>query len=101
MIPNIETEEARLFWGSKHKCNKMKSIIAFSSDLDNANDNLRRHGYTLQWRKKAIRAFGKYVNIPSMQGIPFSSLDTPWWVCMPISGDTPPPFVRAWIDSQN
>ena len=93
----IETEEARLFWASRHKCNKMKSIIAFSLDLDNANDNLRRFGYTLQWRKKAIRAFGQYANLPHMAGIPFSEISTPWWECMPVNGDVNKSVLR-WMD---
>ena len=96
----ITTEEARLFWASRHKCNKMKSIIAFSLNLDNANDNLRRFGYSLQWRKKAIRAFGKYVNMPEMQGIPFSGLDVPWWVCMPVNGPVTT-YVLRWMDRMN
>lgn len=97
----VETPEAFKFWGSKHKCNKMKSIIAFSLDLDNANDNLRRYGYTLQWRKKAIRHFGRYVNTPSMVGIPFSELSTPWWECMGYDPTPPPPTVAMWMDAMN
>ncbi len=97
----IETPEAEKFWGSIHKCNKMKSIIAFSLNLDNANDNLRRYGYTLSWRKKAIRHFGVYVNTPSMVGIPFSELSTPWWECMSFDPTPPPPFVAAWMDNMN
>lgn len=97
----IKTPEAEAMWGSRHKCNRMKSIIAFSLTLENANDNLRRYGYTLQWRKKAIRAFGKYVNQPTMKGIPFSPISTPWWECMPVAGGgsdpTPPPGgVKKW-----
>lgn len=87
----IETELQKKFWGSKHKCNKMKSIIAFSTDLFNANDNLRRYGYTYAWRKKALRAFGLYINTPSMVGIPFSELSDTWWDCMPVEGYPPIP----------
>lgn len=97
----IETELAKKFWASKHKCNKVKSIIAFSLNLDNANDNLRRYGYTLSWRKKAIRHFGKYVSQPAMDGIPFSELSTPWWECMGQDPTPPPPFVVLWMDSMN
>lgn len=81
---SIKTEEARKFWSSKHKCNKMKAIIAFSIDLDNANDNLRRHGYTRAWRTKAIEAFSQYINQPEMVGIPFSEMDDIWWLEMPV-----------------
>lgn len=69
----VETDLQKKFWASRHKCNKMKSIIAFSLDLDNANDNLRRYGYTRAWRKKAILAFGQYVNQYQMTGIPFQN----------------------------
>lgn len=94
----IETEEAKAMWASSHKCNRMKAIIAFSLTLENANDNLRRAGYTLQWRKKAIRAFAKYVNNPFMKGIPFTETTTPWWECMPVSSG---PAVRFehWVPS--
>lgn len=87
----ITTPEAEAFWASKHKCNKMKRIIAFSYDLHNANDNLRRYGYTYAWRKKALRAFGMYVNSPDMKGIPFSTLEDKWWECMPAEGYPPIP----------
>lgn len=96
----ITTPEAKKMWGSRHKCNKMKSIIAFSLDLSNANDNLRRYGYTLQWRKKAIANFGQYVNSPEMLAVPFSEMSTPWWVCMPF--DVPvDPNVAIWMDAMN
>lgn len=85
----IETDEAKAMWASKHKCNKMKAIIAFSLDLDNANDNLRRYGYTLAWRTKAIDAFGTYVNNPDCTGIPLTPLSTPWWECMPYNPPAP------------
>lgn len=93
----IETEAAKKFWASKHKCNKMVSIIAFSLNLDNANDNLRRFGYTLQWRKKAIRAFGAHVNQPTMAGIEFHELSKPWWECMPVNGNVNKSVLR-WMD---
>lgn len=75
----IETDLQRKFWASKHKCNKVKAIIAFSTDLKNANDNMRRYGYTYAWRKRAGLAFGQYVNTPSMVGIPFSTTSDKWW----------------------
>lgn len=85
----IKTDLQKKFWGSSHRCNKMKSIIAFSLTLENANDNLRRAGHTLQWRKKAIRAFAEYVNNPSLKDVPYSETSTPWWECMPVhTGDS-------------
>lgn len=76
--PNT-TPEAEKFWASKHVCNHTKAIIAFSHDLKNANDNLRRYGYTRGWRTKALYHFGKYVNKPTMAGVPFTELETPWY----------------------
>lgn len=61
----------------------MKAIIAFSLDLENANDNLRRYGYRLQWRNRALASFGAYVNQPDMTGVPFSELEDLYWYCMP------------------
>ena len=78
----IETPEAYKFWKSKHKCNHMKAVIAFSTSLENANENMRRDGYSRFWRERAIATYGKYVNNPSMIGIPFTEMETPWWLCM-------------------
>lgn len=80
----ITTPEAIKLWGSEHVCNRMKAIIAFSLDLDNANDNLRRFGYTLQWRKRALAAFGQYVSTPDAVGIPYSEMSDFYWNEMPI-----------------
>lgn len=68
----IETEEAQKFWASKHIENNIKSIIAFSLNLDNANDNLKRYGYRRAYRQRKLEEYGKYVNNPSMSGIPFT-----------------------------
>jgi len=89
----IETKEAQKFWASRHKCNKMKSIIAFSLNLDNANDNLRRYGYSRAWRKRALVNFGRYINNPKMVGVNFSELADPWWVCMPYTGSSDIPVL--------
>lgn len=79
----IKTEEAKKFWASRNKANRCKAIIAFSTDLENANDNLRRWKFYYLFRKRALAAFGKYVNNPDMSNIPFSDLSTEWWVEMP------------------
>ena len=79
----IETPEAEKFWGSSHKCNIAKAIIAFSLDEANANDNLRRYGYTRAWRNRVMYYFKQYVNQPTMAGIPFSEGPTPWWQEIP------------------
>lgn len=79
----IESPEALEFWGSSHICNKVKSIIAFSLDLKNANDNLRRYGYPRGWRTKALYHFGKHVNQPLMTGIALTPSNVTWWEEMP------------------
>lgn len=94
----VETEEAKRFWASQHKCNKMKAIIAFSTDLENANINLKRHGYSYHWRKKALQSFQQFVNQPDMKNVPFTPMSVPWWECMSHSTDTNP---HAWHDSSN
>lgn len=76
--PN-KTALAEKFWASKHVCNHTKAIIAFAFDMKNANDSLRRYGYTRGWRTKALYHYGKYVNKPDMAGIPFTELSTPWY----------------------
>jgi hypothetical protein len=81
----IETKEAQKFWASELKLNRIKAIIAFSLDLKNANDNLRRFKYYRQFRKKALKHFGKYVNQPDMKNIPFSQMKDKWWNEMPYS----------------
>lgn len=81
----IQTPEAKRFWASDHKCNEAKAIIAFSLTLNNANDNLRRYGYRLGWRHRAINAFAQYVNQPGMEAVPFSELSERYWNCMPLT----------------
>lgn len=78
----IETVDALRFWSSDHRCNRAKAIIAFSKDLKEANDNLRRMGYRNLYRKRAITALGLYVNNPRMSSIPFSTCAEKWWECM-------------------
>lgn len=82
----IETEEAKRFWASEHKCNEALAIICFSLDLENANDNLRRYGYKYFWRKKALENFGAYVNHPTMYGVQFFDPNIPYWFCIPQGG---------------
>lgn len=75
----IVTDEAYAFWESRHKLNRIKAIIAFSLDLDNANDNLRRAGYYRQYRKRYLDIYGCIVHMPDMKDIPFSPLTEHWW----------------------
>lgn len=82
----VETPEALDFWNSNIKLNKIKAIIAFSLNLDNANDNLRRRGYYRQFRKRALSAFGQYVNQPDMKNVPMNDMEDKWWEEMPYTG---------------
>lgn len=78
----IETIDAVRFWSSSHKCNKVKAIIAFSKDLDDANNNLRRVGYKNIMRKRSLAALGGLVNNPSMASVPYSTGADVWWKCL-------------------
>lgn len=79
----IETALAKKFWASRHKSNKAKAIMAFSTSIENANWNLIQYGYTNSWRDRIIANYSAYINNPSMAGIPFTELSTPWWIDMP------------------
>ena len=87
----VETEEARRFWASKHRLNRIKAIIAFSTDLKNANDNLRRAGYASIFRHKMLNLYKCYVNQPKMGLIPFSDLSEPWYEPIPCVSTTVAP----------
>lgn len=77
----ITTIDAFRFWSSDHKCNRVKAIIAFSKDLEDANNNLKRAGYKNLIRKRILLALGGLVNNPSMKNIPFSTCADKWWDC--------------------
>jgi hypothetical protein len=79
----IETEEAKKFWSSNHKCNTMKAYVAFSKDEEDFIKLTTRAGYKHAWRKRAWSAFGYFAATPSMIDIPFSEIETSWWTCMP------------------
>ncbi|QQG33635.1 hypothetical protein PQC34_gp099 [Cronobacter phage A24] len=101
----VETPEALAFWSSRFKQNRIKAIIAFSLNEDNANDNLRRFNYPRQFRRRALAAFSQYVNQPAMSGIPLSDGSKTWWEEMPYPGDfnsetTPPKPSKPTITSQ-
>jgi hypothetical protein len=82
----IETDEAKKFWSSNHRCNTMKAYVAFSKDKEDFMELTKRARYKHAWRHRAWDAFGYFAATPSMTGIPFSELETPWWKCMPGSG---------------
>ncbi|MGG7954782.1 hypothetical protein PGN61_20980 [Klebsiella aerogenes] len=75
----IKTDEANKFWSSHHKLNKVKAVIAFSLNVDNANDNLRRYGFTRGFRERCLMKYSKYIKQPDMKNIPFSLLLPEWY----------------------
>ena len=79
----IVTPLAEKFFASNHKCNRMKAHAAFSTSVAVYNDRLRSAGYSLGWRNRAIKAYTKYINNPSMTGIPYSELDSKYYIEMP------------------
>lgn len=95
----IETPEAHKFWGSRHVCNRVKAIIAFSRDLTEANSNLRRSGFQRHFRKRALNAWQHFVAMPDMTTVPFTPLGVDWWDCMPHTPE-PPPSGR-WVKWQD
>ena len=97
----IETEEAKKFWASRHVCNRIKAIIAFSKNLTDANSNLRRSGFQRHLRKRALNAWQHYVNMPNMDLVPFTPLGVDWWDCLPMTPE-PPPSGRwvKWDDAE-
>lgn len=98
----IETEIAYKFWASRHLCNRVKAIIAFSRDVEDANLNLRRFGYPYHFRARAVNAWQNFVNMPDMDKVPFTPMGVHWWDCMPHT-PTPPPNGKwaVWLDNTN
>ncbi|MGL5579651.1 MAG: hypothetical protein ACRDCE_01600 [Cetobacterium sp.] len=98
----IETKEAKAFWASRHKCNRLKAIVAFSRDYEDAMNNLRRFGVPVHLRLRAFNAFKNFLARPEMDGIPFSEMETPWYECIPHT--TLPPAKghwATWVDESN
>ncbi|MGL5564207.1 MAG: hypothetical protein ACRDC4_00570 [Plesiomonas sp.] len=91
----IETPEAFKFWASRHICNRLKAIICFSKDEEDAKRNLRRFGYPYHFRARAWNAYQNLVKNPDMTKIEFTPMGIPWWDCMP-TAPLPPPKGR-WI----
>lgn len=91
----IVTEEAYKFWASRHLCNKLKAIISFSLDKEDAMHNMRRFGYQHHLRKRAWNAWQNFVAKPDMTSIPFTPLGVNWWECLP--SDPVPPAHGTWV----
>lgn len=75
----ITTDEANKFWSSKHKLNRVKAIIAFSLNEDNANENLRRFGFKRGFRERCLNKYSVYIKHPDMKTIPYSLLLPEWY----------------------
>lgn len=90
----IETPEAYRFWGSRHMCNRVKAIISFSQDYEDAMHNMRRFKFPYYIRRRAWHAWQNFVAQPDMTNIPFTPLSIPWWECMP--KDPVPPGKGEW-----
>ncbi|EOG8337672.1 hypothetical protein ACLIX5_004470 [Salmonella enterica subsp. enterica serovar Bredeney] len=69
----IDSDIRVKFWGSNHHDNKVKAVIAFSLDYDNAVDNLRRTGWAYGWRMKKLEEYKAYINNPDFVGVPYST----------------------------
>lgn len=91
----IETEEALKFWGSRHLCNRVKAIISFSLNEEDAMHNMRRLGFQYHIRKRAWNAWQNYVAQPNMDKIEFTPLSIPWWECLP--SNPVPPAHGTWV----
>ncbi|WNC74063.1 hypothetical protein RGQ13_08725 [Thalassotalea psychrophila] len=83
----ITTPEAEAFWSSEHKCNTAKAYCAFSPTAAQCNELLKKAGYTAEWRKRVLLAFGQYINDPEMLTIPLSDTDDLYWEEMGIPAD--------------
>ncbi|EBW2292206.1 hypothetical protein DFV88_24800 [Salmonella enterica subsp. enterica serovar Newport] len=70
----IKTPLQIKFWSSAHRDNRIKAIIAFSLDYDNANDNLRRAGYTFGYRHKKLEEYKQYINHYDFADVPYSTI---------------------------
>lgn len=94
----IETPEAKQFWESRHKLNRIKAVCAFSLNRDNANDNLRRRGWAYAYRQRCLDLYQSIINKPDMKGIPLSDANDLWWNPNPL-GTKPvtPPVLGAFI----
>lgn len=97
----IETEEAKKFFASRHICNRVKAIIAFSKTPEDALRNLRNNlpkefnHNNHHFRRRAVHAFQHYVNQPDMTNVPFSPISIPWWECIP--KEPVPPAKGHWV----
>lgn len=80
----VETKEAIAFWASDHLCNRVKAIISFSRNKEEALRLLRIYlpRKTHHFRERAWEAWRLWVEMPEMDKIPFSEMETPWWECI-------------------
>lgn len=93
------SENGVKFLGSRHKCNRMKGIIAHSKTPESALRHLRNEGHSYHTRRRALTCFINYLDTPEMINIPFTPLEIPYWECL--SGVAPAPIGRwaTWVDA--
>lgn len=60
------------FFGSNHKCNHAKAVMAHSATMEEANDTFRRRHFSIQMRKRFLATYVCYLNNPEMTNVPFS-----------------------------
>lgn len=97
----IETAEAYKFWASRHVCNRVKAVISFSLNQEDAMHNLRRYGFPYHFRKRAWNAWQAFVARPEMNTIPFTPLGVNWWECMPHDPQPGRGHWARWEDTQD
>lgn len=68
----MTSERGYEFFGSNHKCNHAKAVLAHSSTMVEANDTFRRRHFSIQMRKRFLKTYGKYLGQTDMTNVPFS-----------------------------
>lgn len=104
----IETKEAYKFWASRHVCNRIKAIISFSLNKEDAMHNMRRYGFPYHFRARAWNAWGLWVAKPQMDKMAFTPLGVQWWECIPREPQPGPTGrwavwndTKDWMDNEN
>ena len=99
----VVTREAQKFWASKHICNRVKAVISFSRNREEALRLMRIYvpGKPHHFRERAWNAWKLYVGLHEMDKIPYSEMEDKWWDCIP-RGTAPGPsgFWTLWDDSE-
>lgn len=74
-------EHAKSVKESRHILNKVKYIIAYSDDYDDAINNLRRKGYPRGFRSLCVEHYKSIIGKPDMSDVGISPINGyPWWI---------------------